>query len=170
MTPDGPSARAGLQSGDLVLKVNGHAVTSANDLTRQVALARAGETIRLDIRRDGAVRQIAVRSGTRPSDLTTLADASASGAPGAALGLQVAPRQGGGVKVEGVAPGSPAADRGVRPGDIIERVGERPVNSAADVHAAVADAHNAHHKEILLRMSRGGQHLFVPLPMPGANG
>ncbi|MBS0332799.1 MAG: Do family serine endopeptidase [Proteobacteria bacterium] len=166
VTPDGPSQRAGLQPGDLVLKVDGHAVTSANDLTRQVALAHAGDIVRLDIRRDGAAREIAVRSGTRPSDLTTLADASDAGAAGAGLGLQVAPRQGGGVKVEGVAPGSAAADRGVRPGDVIERVGARPVNSAADVRAAVADARHAHRKDVLLRLSRRGQHLFLPLAVP----
>jgi serine protease Do len=171
VTPDGPSARAGLQSGDLVLKVDGHAVSSASDLTRQVALARAGDTIRLDIRRDGAARQIAVRSGTRPSDINLAMNEAGSGAsPAGGLGLLVAPNPGGGVRVERVAPQSKAGERGVQPGDVIERIGSHPINSAADMSQAIAEARTGHHDEILMRLSRNGQHLFLPVEVPSAHG
>ncbi|MFI4963755.1 MAG: Do family serine endopeptidase [Caulobacterales bacterium] len=173
VTPDGPSQRAGLQSGDLVMKVDGHPVTSASDLTRQVALARAGEEIRLDVRRNGAMRQVAVRSGVRPSE-TTLAMNDGRGGPelgqAGGLGLMVAPNPGGGVKVGRVLPNSNAAERGLRPGDVIERVGSRATNNAAEVSQAVAEARAAHRKEVLVRIARGGQHLFLPLDVPSAHG
>jgi serine protease Do len=173
VTPDGPSQRSGLQSGDLVLKVDGRPITSASDVTRQVALARAGDTIHLDIRRDGVARELSVRSGTRPSDLNLAENDGANegpAAPAGGLGLLVAPQQGGGVRVQRVLPGSTAADRGLRPGDIIERVGAHSVNSATDIGAAVADARLTKRKAVLVRLSRGGQHLFVPLEIPVGKG
>jgi serine protease Do len=68
LAENGPSAKSGLRPGDLVLKVNGREVASATDLTRQVALAHVGEDIRLQIRRDGQVQDVVVRSGERPSE------------------------------------------------------------------------------------------------------
>ncbi len=172
VSPDGPSARAGLRSGDLVMKVDGHAVTSASDLTRQVALARAGDNIRLDVRREGLMRQVEVRSGTRPSNLNlALNDAGGAGSGGAGeLGLSLAPNPGGGVRVERVAPNSKAAERGVRPGDVIDQIGSHPINSPADVSQAIAQARSGHREEVLMRLFRGGQHLFLPLEVPPANG
>jgi serine protease Do len=98
VAPGGPAAAAGIRSGDLVLKIDGRPVTGASDLTRQVAGFHAGDTIRLEVRRDGQVRQIAVRSGLRPSE-SELAfndsspDAQGAGAAGGAgvLGLRLAP-------------------------------------------------------------------------------
>src|ERR1700761_4019568 len=68
VTPGGPSAEAGLKSGDLILNLDGHTLPSASDLTRQVALAHAGEALSLQVRRDGQVRDVQVHSGTRPSE------------------------------------------------------------------------------------------------------
>ena len=170
VTPDGPSARAGLQSGDLVMKVDGHAVTSASDLTRQVARARPGDAIALDIRRAGVARHISVRSGTRPSDINLAMNGGAAPSQAGGLGLLVAPNPGGGVKVERVAPDSKAGQRGVRPGDVIQQIGSHPINSAADVSQAIADARAGNRPEILLRLSRQGRHLFVPVEVPASKG
>src|SRR5215469_12736103 len=49
----GPAAHAGLGAGDVVVGVDGRAISSASDLTRQVALAKPGDTIRLAVLRDG---------------------------------------------------------------------------------------------------------------------
>jgi serine protease Do len=68
VTPGGPAARAGLQRGDVVLRVNGQAIENSSDLTRRVAATRAGETIRLDVWREGRTRAFTVTSGTRPSE------------------------------------------------------------------------------------------------------
>jgi serine protease Do len=67
VVPNGPAARAGLQSGDIVLSVNGRAVADANELTRTVAGTGVGETLRLEIVRGEARRTINVTAGTRPT-------------------------------------------------------------------------------------------------------
>ena len=66
VTPGGPGAKGGVQVGDIVLTVNGHAVTSNTDLTRQVATARAGDVLHLGVLRDGRHVDVDVRSGTPP--------------------------------------------------------------------------------------------------------
>jgi serine protease Do len=67
-TAEGPAARAGLQTGDLVTRIDGHEVESQNDLTRQVALVAPGQEMRLTLLRDGKVQQLTVKSGERPSE------------------------------------------------------------------------------------------------------
>jgi serine protease Do len=86
------------------------------------------------------------------------------------LGLLVAPNPGGGVKVERISPDSKAGERGVRPGDVIQQIGSHPINSAADVSQAIAEARAGHRPEVLLRLSRQGRHLFVPVEVPDAKG
>jgi serine protease Do len=172
LTPGGPAAAAGLQTGDLIVKVDGQPVADGSDLTRQVSRFHAGDAIRLEVRRDGQMRQITVKSGLRPSEDTLASNdrsfqgPGADGADGAAavLGLRVAPDpQGRGVRVAGVANGSDAALKGLRPGDIIMRVGERAAHSPSDLSRAVAQARQSGRKQVLVLVARGGQHSFVPL-------
>jgi serine protease Do len=172
ITEGGPAAAAGVQPGVVVLQVNGTPVASASDLTRAVGLARAGEPIRLQVRRDGQVREITVRSGLRPSEESLASnDRTGPGGGGAddsrmlgALGLQVAPdSQGKGVRVAGVDDGSDAAQKGLRRGDLILRAGERAINSPVELRSAVADAKKAGKKSVLLFVARGGVHTFVPV-------
>ncbi len=68
LTPGGPAARAGLQTGDLVTRIDDHEVTSNGDLTRRVGLVGVGQEIRLQVLRNGQVRQIVIRAGERPSE------------------------------------------------------------------------------------------------------
>jgi serine protease Do len=172
VTEGGPAAAAGVQTGDVVLQVNGQAIATASDLTRAVGLARAGEPIRLQVRRDGQVRDITVRSGLRPSEDSLAANDRTSPRGGAgdeggtlgALGLQVAPdTQGKGVRVAGIDESSDAAQKGLRRGDLILRAGDRAINTPAELKAAVAEAKKAGRKSVLLFVGRGAQHTFVPV-------
>ena len=165
---DGPADHAGLKSGDVILKVDGQAVGSATEVTRQVGRVAAGDTIRLEVRRDGQVRQLAVTSGLRPSEEELASEAQPAGGPTgegfSALGLRVAPKAGGpGVRVAGVEPDSDAARKGLRPGDVIVQAGSRPIHEPRDLAAAVREARDTGHKQVLLLIARGGQHLFVPV-------
>jgi serine protease Do len=169
VTPNGPSASAGVKSGDLIQEVNGHPVASASDLTRQVALAHAGEPLHLKIRRDGAVREIDVRSGVRPSEVA-LAD---NGAPGGGdvdgdkvLGMRLAANPQGGLTIEGVASDSDAGDKGLQRGDVIVRAGDAATDTPADLTTAVAAARHAGRKSVLLLVKHDGRRLFVPLELP----
>ncbi len=172
LTPGGPSERAGLKPGDLVLQVNGHEVTTAADLTRQVALARAGQDIRLDILRDGKNQNIIVRSGTRPSEASLarndVPDTTEGPAKGSepVLGMRLSPNANGGVSIDGLRASSDAAQKGLHSGDVILRAGDLKTNAPADVSSAVAEARKAGRKQVLLLVSRQGRQLFVPVEVP----
>lgn len=63
---DGPAARAGLRAGDVIVSVDGEPVTRSAEVTRKVARAGPGRTLRFSILREGRARNVPVRTGTRP--------------------------------------------------------------------------------------------------------
>ncbi|HWE47583.1 MAG TPA: Do family serine endopeptidase, partial [Caulobacteraceae bacterium] len=170
LTPGAPAEQAGLQPGDLVLKIDGADVTSASDLTRRVALAHAGEKVKLEIRRDGKVREIDVRSGVRPTEVSLNRGAAPNQGQGdvqsdarKVLGMRLEPKPGGGVAIASVAGDSDAGEKGLRRGDVIVRLGEARTNTPADVEAALAEAKRDGRKSVLAMITRGAGTLFVPL-------
>jgi serine protease Do len=173
VTPGGPASAAGIRSGDLILQFDGRPVATGADLTRQVGGVRAGDTIRLQVRREGQVREVAVRSGLRPSevqlasnDRTPDGEGAGGRAGPAVLGLRVAPdSQGRGVRVAGVSASSDAAEKGLQPGDLIESAGQQQTRSPGDLVHAVAQARETGHKQVLLLVARGRQHIFVPVEL-----
>jgi serine protease Do len=176
-SPGGPSDRAGLRMGDLILGIDGHPVSSANDLTRRVALVRPGETISLEIRRDGRLQGISLRSGARPAEATLASNtydegggSQGLGSRNGVLGMQLQPNPNGGVTIEGVDPGSDASEKGLESGDVIVRAGDRPVSAPADIAAAAVQARRAGHKDVLVLVEHGGRKLFVPLQIETAIG
>ena len=80
--PGGPAALAGLAPGDLILRVDGRPVSSAGDLTREVAQVRPGQNVTLQINRDGHAEEINVRSSLRPSEATLASNPGALGSGG----------------------------------------------------------------------------------------
>ena len=177
LTPGGPSQRAGLQPGDVVRSINGHKVESASDLTRQVGLAAAGDTLKLDVLRNGHAEEIDVHSGVRPSDAQLASndtpDEQGSGAEPAAakvLGMRLTPNAAGGVTIDGVGRDSDAADKGLQAGDVILSAAGRPTASPADLTAAVAQQKKDGRKSVLLMVQRDGRRSFVPLSLSDAKG
>jgi len=184
LTDGGPAARAGLKVGDVVLDVNGHAVTSASDLTRQVGFAHPDDVLQMRVLRDGHEQTIAVRAGLRPSEQELAANANAGqdqdgtdpdGPSKPVLGMQLAPLSPGlrqqlnlservqGVVVEGVRSNSDAADKGLQPGDVLVKAGDHALSKPSDMTAAVAEARRDKRGSMPLLVSRGGHTLFIPL-------
>ena len=68
VTRGGPAAKGGLQTGDLITRIDGREIDSNADLTRQIALVSPGQDMRLSVLRDGRAQEVTVRSGERPSE------------------------------------------------------------------------------------------------------
>src|SRR2546425_6572038 len=78
----GPADKASIKPGDVVVSLNGKPVTDANQLTRDVGAIPPGQTVKLEIVRDGKPRQVEVKLGERPDERETTARASGSGGGG----------------------------------------------------------------------------------------
>jgi serine protease Do len=193
LVPGGPSERAGLQAGDVVTSVNGRPVKTSSELTREVAKANAGDTLRLDVIRDGRRRVVEVRSGVRPTESELAANAQGNpnqpNRPGAAippqaqrpevLGMSLGPLDAAarqrhsipanvrGVVIEAIDQGSDAAERGLRRGDVIVRAGNRQIGTAADLSSEVDAAKKSGRESVLIGVNRDGRTLFLPLKVTG---
>ena len=177
LTPGGPGEQAGLQPGDVVLGIDGHAVDSADDLTRQVALVHPGQVARLQVLRAGRTLAVDVHSGLRPSEQMLASNpgrpnANPDGPADAArvLGMKLEPNPHGGVSIAGVAADSDAADKGLARGDVILQAGGRRTAAPGDIAAAVAQARHSGRDSVLLMLSHNGRRVFVPLKLDRAQG
>jgi serine protease Do len=173
LTPDAPAERGGLQIGDLVVGVNGRPVADGTEITRAVGSVSPGDTIRMDILRDGRRQSLSFRAGTRPSEAELLAqDGGGSGpaTPGAPPAAQGEPIEGlsvapitpqlrsrselpdnvSGVMITGVAPRTPASRAQLQQGLVITRADNRPVTSVADLRAAIDRVKQSGRPSILL--------------------
>jgi serine protease Do len=163
VVPGSAAEKAGLQSGDVVLKFNDKPVGAGAELAAMVGQSSPGDKARLEIWRKGAKQEIAVTLGKSEDDGATRA---AAGQPGEGrLGLAVRPLTAderaaanvtGGLLVESV--NGPAASAGIEAGDIVLQAGGKPVNSVADLRAATRGG-----KSVALLVQRDGERIFVPL-------
>jgi len=176
VTPGSPAARAGLQQGDVILTFNGQPVEDSRALTQRVGEASVGRDARLDVQRDGQRRVVNVRLGERPTEqqLASADQRATPGAPGAesgqSQGLGVGVRAltaddrrrfqiegvDGGLVITTVEDNSVLADRGVSPGDVILTADRKPVRTAEDLDAAVAQAERQNRPVLLQVQGRTG--------------
>src|SRR6185312_12598759 len=65
---NGPAAKAGIESGDVITTVNGTQVKDARDLAKKIGSQPPGEAVKLGVLRKGADKTVSVTLGTMPSD------------------------------------------------------------------------------------------------------
>jgi Do/DeqQ family serine protease len=174
VTPGGPADQAGLKTGDVILQVNGKEVNDSNVLRNQIAATAPGTALTLTIQRDGQQKQVQATLGNLNE-----AAASAGGGGGGAngtgrLGVALTPltpeiasqlglRRGmQGLVVQSVDPGGPAAEAGIQPGDLIQEVNRQPVRTPEEMRAALDKSGG---RPPVLLINRGGQTVFVPVPL-----
>lgn len=168
--PDSPAKKAGIEVGDVVLKVNGQLVEDPKDLARKVADIEPGSPADVVVWRDGAEKTVSVAI-EKLADVAAVTPDKETAKPAepqdlAELGIKVAPNdKGQGVVVTDVDPDSAAAERGLSPGDIIASVNDTDVTSAKDVGAAIDAAAGKGRKSILLRLDGENGSRFVALPV-----
>jgi serine protease Do/serine protease DegQ len=159
--PDSAAENAGVKVGDIIRSVDGKGINNANELRNAIGLKRSGESVELEVVRDGKQRKIKAKLGEQASAVQVAARDIHSGLQGAELETLDAssPRYEGeaGVLVSNVEPGSPAAQRGLRPGDVIIGVNRRKVSNLAELQQY------AQGQSLLLNLRRGNANLILPI-------
>ncbi len=160
----GAAERAGVEPGDVILKINGDPVSQSGELPAIVAAMAPGTTVKLELWRNHASREVSVKLAEMEDKRT--ASNIEHPQSGGKLGLAVRPLTSqeqhqantqGGLLVE-QARGA-AADAGLQQGDIVLAANGAPVSSVADLRNAVEKSKN----HIALLVQRGDTRLFVPV-------
>ena len=164
VTEDSPALKAGFKIGDVILKVDGKDVADARDLAKKVAQIAPGKSVPVTIVRDGKSMDLSVKIGTMPGD-QKMASATHGGGTSnlEGFGLKIAPADdGAGVKITEVDPNGPAAEKGLKPGDVILEVAGQEVHGPADVKDALKAAGK---KRVLMLVRSGDTQRFIALPV-----
>jgi len=178
VSPGSGAEKAGVESGDIILSYDGHAIDQGADLPPLVAMTKPGSKVPVQILRDGKKQTFDVTIGTMPRDKNAkLAEAGASATQkngSTVLGLSVqdlnsGTRQQLGLKAgEGVAvadvTGAVAAQAGLQAGDVILMVNQTKVGSAAAFRTATAGVKPG--DTVLLLVRSGDTTNFVGLTVP----
>ena len=160
----GPSAKAGVRVGDVIVSIDGQAVNDDAGLNYLVATRRPGDQVRLQVRRGGQTRDVVVQADPPPEtpakDQRTLSGQQPlAGAtvinlsPAAAEQLGADPFETG-VMITGV--DGVAAQAGFRPGDLVRQVNGRNIASVRDLATAVSSA-----QRWRVTIERGGQQVVA---------
>jgi serine protease Do len=173
VVPGSPADQAGIKAGDVIVGFGDEPVDGARDLARHAAGVDPGQRVAVSVWREGETVELPVKVGSSASE-PRVAEAAPALQKGQ-LGLSLAPltpevrqRNGLAEDVEGaivaqVVPGSPAARKGLRPGDVIAMVGQQPVASPDEVVREVDRAREADRPSVLLKVVRGSQSRYVTL-------
>ncbi len=184
VTEDGPAAKQDLKPGDVIVEVNGEKIDDSRDLARKIAELHPDTDVKLAIVRYGDKRQVTMKLGTFPSNKKLAAleeDKPAdTGEQMKDLGLSLAPATKfpgageEGVVITEVDPASDAADKGLKPGDVILEVAGVTVSNPSDVAAGVKKALDGAKTtdkdtvKVLMQVKTGDQTRFVALSLKKA--
>lgn len=174
---NGPAAKAGIQSGDVITGVNGVPIKDARELARTIGGFAPGNSVKLSVVQKGQARTIDLTLGQLPNMVEAKADNDNEPSPKTRgtevprLGLTLAPSGTvagagkDGVVVTEVDPKSAAAERGFKEGDVILEVAGKSVANAGDVREAISSARTDNKNSVLMRVRSGGSSRFVAVPI-----
>jgi serine protease Do len=175
VTKGGPASKAGVEPGDVILNFNGKPVKDSDELPRLVTSTRPGTTVPLRVMRDGQEKTLNLTVGE-----LNLEEEQARNAPDQAPNSAAEAPTGFGLYLDNLTPemarrfrldesrgaiitdveeGSPAARAGLQPGDIIKRVRNVAVGTAAEAQRELAKVPSR--GTAFLLISRGGDDTFI---------
>ncbi|WP_404384591.1 DegQ family serine endoprotease [Caenispirillum salinarum] len=182
VTDDTPAMGAGMKAGDVITAVDGQPVAEMRDLPRMIAAYKPGDTVDLTVLRDGKEKSLSVELGRLPTQQVASAEGDGQGSieGKGELGLALAPvtpelaeqlgldADAEGAVIAQVDPTGPAAERGLRQGDVIVKANGSTVANPQDVINAVSAAKKAEKDSVLLLVRRDGGEIFVPVKLRSA--
>jgi serine protease Do len=172
--PGTPAAGSDLRAGDVILKVDDVPVSLSRELQREILAKKIGQSVKLELWRNGKVSFVTVRTGEQPDRMMRASNQPVPVEPPVKpsqphqpsnFGLVVEDMPPGsstrGVQVTDIASGSAADAAGLMRGDVITEVAGKPVRGTADFDAAIAGADLT--RGVMLLVDRAGERTFAIL-------
>jgi serine protease Do len=164
-----PADKAGIKAGDVIVEFDRKPIKDSADLPPVVARVSPGTTVQVKIQREGREVSLPLTVGElKDQEVVASSQESDLGlsvqpvTPDVAQGLGLEHAEG--VVVSSIKPGSPAAEAGLRSGDVITQINRRPVKSLAEYNREIAQ--NEKDKPVLFLVRRGQSSLFLALKKP----
>ncbi|HWP10732.1 MAG TPA: DegQ family serine endoprotease [Ramlibacter sp.] len=161
----GPAAKAGLQPGDVIRKVNGQPIVASGDLPAIVGQSMPGQRLQMDVWRQGHKVDVSAQLASA-GEKVAKAESRPEAADGGKLGLSLRPLQDSEKRQAGVNEGllvedasGAAARAGVESGDVLLAVNGTPVKSVDQARSLIAKSD----KSVALLIQRGDEQIFVPV-------
>ena len=154
--PGSAAEDAGLQVDDIIVGVNDKKIGGAAELRNTIGLMRSGDEVDIEFYRDNDKREASTALGQQRSAASVGAEIH-PGLVGAQFAESEATRDNG-VEVTAVEQGSPAAQRGLRAGDVITAINRRPVRSLAELNEIASSS-----RILFLLVQRGDRALMLQI-------
>lgn len=170
VSPDSPAQHAGVQSGDVILSVNGKPVEESNQLRMDIAMMGVNQPLKLQVFRNGQTVNLNAETAELPGKPVERASNDSGNSHSALDGVSVeslspeAAQEAGvapgttGVVVTGVDPASAAATSGLQAGDVIQEVNHSKVTNSSDFASALSKSKSG---DSLLLINRKGNKLYL---------
>ncbi len=173
--PGGPSEKAGIKRGDVIVSFNGQQIVDSNNLRNLVASSQPGSEATITVLRDGREEKLRVTLAELPTRTAQESEGQDSGSqnestgragltlqpltPDTASRLGLGPNEQG-LLVTAVDPAGAGADAGISQGDVIQEVNRQPVRSVGDFNVALSRSGN---RPALVLVNRRGNVIYLTL-------
>jgi serine protease Do/serine protease DegQ len=154
--PGSAAEEAGLQVDDIIVGVNEKKIGGAAELRNTIGLMRSGDEVEIEYVRDNDTRKTSTELGQQRATASVGAEIH-PGLVGAQF-AEASTTRDGGVEVTAVEPGSPAAQRGLRTGDVITAINRRPVRSLNELNEIASSS-----RILFLLVQRGDRALMLQI-------
>nr|HML30756.1 PDZ domain-containing protein [Hyphomicrobium sp.] len=183
VTPNGPAAKSGIKTQDAILQVNGEKIADSRDLARKVAELPPNSNVDVKVWRNNAEQSLKVKLGLFPKNAEAAMNGDNNDDNGnkndndndsksvdlSQLGITLMPARSGkdaqGVAIAEVDPTSDAAEKGLKPGDVILEVSGQAVTSPDDVITGIKKAQDLKRTAVLLHVKSADQKRFVAVQL-----
>jgi RNA polymerase sigma factor (sigma-70 family) len=165
---DSPAAKAGIEAGDVLLKIGDKEITEPDEAVKLIQATKPGDKVTIHFKHDGKEKKATVTLGKWPADVERpdkgKEDKEDKGDKGEKdrgyLGLIMSDEDGG-VVIHDLAPDSPAVKAGLKPGDILVQVRDKPAKSTVEVIEGLSGLKTG--DKVKLRIKRDGKEKDVTI-------